>query len=130
MSDHFLLSCTYNNKKITVPQQFLITRKSKLLTKHTLNEYFSCITFLQEIFSETDPNIIAETLINELSLIIECIAPSRKVQCSKSYTPWINKEFIRESRKGSLRIEIRNISRHLVTIRRKQTVNYQKKSGE
>ena len=98
MSDHFLLSCTYNNKKITVPQQFLVTRNSKLLTKHTLNEYFSCNTFIQEIFSETDPNIIAETLITELSLIIECIAPSKKVQCSKSYAPWITKEFIRESK--------------------------------
>ena len=53
---------------------------------------------LQEIFSETDPNIIAETLINELSLIIECIAPSKKVQCSKNYAPWINQEFIRESK--------------------------------
>ena len=26
------------------------------------------------------------------------MAPSRKVQCSKNYAPWINKEFIRESK--------------------------------
>ena len=33
MSDHFVLSCTYHHKKINLPQQFLITRNSKLLTK-------------------------------------------------------------------------------------------------
>ena len=96
MSDHFLLSCTYNNKKICIPQQFMITRNSKLLTRHNLNEYFSHNQFLQEIFAETDPNIIAETLLNELSIIIECISPSKKIQCSKNYAPWINEEFIRE----------------------------------
>ena len=96
MSDHFILSCTYNNKKINFPQQFIITRNSRLLTKHNLNQYFSHNEFLQGIFSETDPNIIAETLLNELSIIIECIAPSKKIQCSNSYAPWINDEFLRE----------------------------------
>ena len=98
MSDHYLLSCTYNNKKINIPQQFLVTRNSNLLTRQSLNDYFSCNPYLQEIFSETDPNKIAETLLNELSIIIECIAPSRKVQCSKKYAPWINQNFIRESK--------------------------------
>merc|ERR1712101_64271 len=85
-------------KKICIPQQFMITRNSKLLTRHNLNEYFSNNHFLQEIFSETDPNIIAEILLNELSIIIECIAPSKKIQCSKNYAPWINQDFIRESK--------------------------------
>ena len=98
MSDHYLLSCTYINKKISIPQQFLVTRNSKLLMRHNLNEYFSYNPYLQEIFSETDPNKIAETLLNELSIIIECIAPSKKVQCTKKYAPWINQEFIRESK--------------------------------
>ena len=76
----------------------MITRNSKLLTRHNLNEYFSHNHILQDIFSETDPNIIAETLLNELSIIIECIAPSKKIQCSKNYAPWINDDFIRESK--------------------------------
>merc|ERR1712240_272533 len=41
MSDHFILSCTYNHKKINLPQQFMITRNSKLLTRYNLNQYFS-----------------------------------------------------------------------------------------
>ena len=63
-----------------------------------MNQYFSHNEFLQGIFSETDPNIIAEKLLNELSIIIECIAPSKKIQCSNSYAPWINDEFLRESK--------------------------------
>ena len=90
------MSCTYNNKEIKFPQQFIITRNSKLLSKYNLNQYFSHNQFLQGIFSETDPNVIAETLVNELSIIIECIAPSKKIQCSNSYAPWINDDFLRE----------------------------------
>ena len=40
MSDHVMLSCTYNNRHITKKQQFKIIMNNKLLTKHTLNEYF------------------------------------------------------------------------------------------
>ena len=76
----------------------MITRNSKLLTKFNLNQYFLHNQVLQCIFSETDPNIIAETLLNELSIIIECIAPSKKIQCSNSYAPWIKDEFLRESK--------------------------------
>ena len=36
--------------------------------------------------------------MNELSIIIECIAPSKKIQCTKSYAPWINGDFLRESK--------------------------------
>ena len=79
MSDHYLLSCTYNNKKITVPQQFLVTRNSKLLTKHTLNQYFSNNEALNTIFNYTDTEIISILLINETSLIINCIAPAKKI---------------------------------------------------
>merc|ERR1712240_666541 len=98
MSDHFILSCTYNHKKIDLPQQFMISRNSKLLTKYNLNQYFSNNDVLQGIFSETDPNIIAETLLNELSIIIECISPSKKIQCNSTYAPWIKEEFLRESK--------------------------------
>ena len=76
----------------------MITRNSKLLTRYNLNQYFSHNEVLQGIFSETDPNIIAETLLNKLSIIIECIAPSKKIQCKNTYVPWINDDFQRESK--------------------------------
>ena len=103
MSDHYILSCTYNNSKINHPQQFKITRNFRLLTKYKLNQYFSNNEALQGIFSEQDPNIIAETLVNEISMIIECIAPSKKIRCKNSYAPWVNEDFLRESKiKGNL----------------------------
>ena len=98
MSDHAMLSCTYNNKNIKKSQQFRIVRDSKLLTKHNLNEYLANNEVISTVFNYTDPNSIAEILINELSLIIECIAPSKKVQCSNNYAPWISQDFINESK--------------------------------
>ena len=65
----------------------------KLLTKERLQLYFNNNTALNTVFSYSDPNIIANIIINELSRIIELISPSKKVQCSKSYAPWIDKNF-------------------------------------
>ena len=47
-------------------------------------------------FSHTDPNQIAEILIGELTVIIELIAPSKRVQCKSTYVPWLNYEYILE----------------------------------
>ena len=76
----------------------MITRNNKLLTKYNLSQYFLNNDVLNSIFSETDPNFIAETLINELSIIIECIAPSKKIQCNSTYAPWIKEDFLREAK--------------------------------
>ena len=85
MSDHIMTSCSYNNKKIRATQQFRTIRDYKLLTKHTLNEYFSHNDTLNTIFNYTDPEIVANVLINEITLIINCIAPPKKIQCSNNY---------------------------------------------
>ena len=42
--------------------------------------------------------IIANILINEISIIINCIAPAKKVQCNTKYAPWINDDFIIQSK--------------------------------
>ena len=42
--------------------------------------------------------MIAETLINELSIIVETIAPSKLVQCKKNYAPWLEENFFEQSR--------------------------------
>ena len=98
MSDHVMISCTYNNKHITKTQQFRIIRNHKLLMKHNLNQYLSHNDIINTIFNYTDPNVITEILVNEISLMIECIAPSQKVQCSHNYTPWITEEYRSKSK--------------------------------
>ena len=45
------------------------------------------------IFSETDPNKIANVIISEICNIIEFLALSKKIQCNKSYCPWIDNDF-------------------------------------
>ena len=78
MSDHIMISCSYNNKKIKSTQQFRTIRDYKLLTKDILNEYFSHNDTLNTIFNYTDPELVANILINEITRIINCIAPLRK----------------------------------------------------
>ena len=73
-------------------------RNLRLLTKNKLNHYFSQNEMLNSIFNHTDPDIIAEIIIRELSIIIECIAPSKLVQCDSKHAPWIDQNFKNESK--------------------------------
>ena len=98
LSDHIMVSGVYNNKKIAKGSQFRITRDAKLLTKHNLNEYFSCNEYLNMIFQQTDPDIIAKILTRELTVIIESITPSKRIQCSNKYAPWIDSNFIKQAK--------------------------------
>ena len=108
LSDHAMISCTYSHQSIKIPQQFKIIRNNKLLTKHSLNQYFDHNHELNRIFNETDPDAIAEILINELSLIIETISPSKKIQCSNSFCPWLDDEYRIEA---SIRDNLHTIAR-------------------
>ena len=90
MSDHALLSCYYNHKDIVIPQQFKVLHNTKLLNRLSLQQYFINNTHIDTIFNETAPDITANTIINEVSLMIECIAMSKKIQCKNNYVPWID----------------------------------------
>ena len=87
LSVHALLSWNYNSKDIHIPQQFKSIRNYRLLTKDKLQSMISNNNILNSIFSETDPNIIANSLISELTNIIEILSPSKKVQCKKKFAP-------------------------------------------
>jgi len=67
-------------------------RNTKLSTKHKLNEYFALNCKLNEICNFTNPDLIAETMVNEISNIIKIIAPDKIIQCTKKYSPWITSE--------------------------------------
>ena len=100
MSDHIMISCTFNNKKINIPQKFHILRNFKLLTKHALNENFKHNDIIITVVNYTDPNAIANIIFNEITIIINCIAPPMKVQCTNKYTPWTDKNFIEQAKLG------------------------------
>ena len=88
-----MLSCIYSHHKISIPQQFKTIRNSKLLTKHALNPYFENNSEINKLFHESDPNVIANILINELSIIIESISPSKQIQCKNNHCPWLTDEY-------------------------------------
>ena len=62
-----------------------------MLTSHALKNYIDHNQNLNSIFNYEDPEIIANILITELNLIINCIAPKRRVQLTKRFAPYINK---------------------------------------
>merc|ERR1712240_483855 len=55
-------------------------------------QYLNHNTEINSIYGSCDPDYIAELLISELSIIIESISPSKHVQCSSNYVPWITAE--------------------------------------
>ena len=56
---------------------------------------------LNSIFSISDPEIIAETIHNELNFIINDLAPASIRQMSKSQAPWLNNEIRNEIRQNN-----------------------------
>ena len=64
----------------------------QLLNRDTLKICFEQNTYINEIFKWEDPNIIAEILFSELNVIINAIAPKKRIQLIKKHTPFINIE--------------------------------------
>ena len=109
MSDHTFISAIYSEKSINIPQNMIKFRDNKLITKHLLSEYIANNQPLNDLFSYTDPDSIANTLVSELSNIIDIIAPPKIIQAKKKYAPWLDKNF-------KIQSEIKNLA-HLKALR-------------
>ena len=53
---------------------------------------------LDIIFNYSNPDTIANILINEISLIINCIIPAKRIQCYNKFALWIDEEYIHQSK--------------------------------
>ena len=53
--------------------------------------------YIKSVLESNDSDFIAETLINELSIMVETLAPAKLIQCEKKYAPWIDHEYIHEA---------------------------------
>ena len=93
ISDHSIISFSYNSKYFKIPQLFKILRDNSKITCQKLTELFNKNLILPTILQSNDPNFIAETIVNELSIMVEILAPSKLIQCSKKFAPWLNNEF-------------------------------------
>ena len=92
MSDHSLIKFNYNTKFNNLKPKFMYRRDKHLLTTHTLTQYIDHNDRLNEIFSLDDPDQIANILLSELNLIINCIAPKKRIQVKTKFAPFIDKE--------------------------------------
>ena len=84
ISDHLILTAIYNNKEIVVPQLYTTIRNNKLLTRERLQQLWDSIDIIKSTLYSADPKYISQCIINELSIIIETISPSKLIQCEKS----------------------------------------------
>ena len=98
MSDHCIINFTYRTKNINIKPKFAFQRDKYLLTSHELGSYVDHNFELNTIFHSHDPNIIAETIIRELNLIVNIIAPKKRVQLRNNFAPYINKGLMGEIR--------------------------------
>lgn len=92
ISDHKLVTFTYNNKKLSLNALYKVTRDYSLLKKDTLLHYFNINKKINDIFSSDDPNLIADIIISQLDTIINSIAPAKRIQCVKKHTKWYTPE--------------------------------------
>ena len=94
-SDHSILLLNYNTKNNNIRQQYGWKRDKHLLTKHNLTQYFQHNTQLNTISNLTDANEIANIIHFEMDVIINSIAPKRRIQLRKNYSPYVNKDLKR-----------------------------------
>ena len=87
ISDHSILTCTYNSKFLKIPQLVKIIRDNSKISSKKLVQLFNNNKILPHILESNDSNYIAETLVNELSIMVETLAPSKLIQCNKKLAP-------------------------------------------
>ena len=93
-SDHTLLKAIYKTKGTFSTPKFILKSNQNLLTKEKLSKCFFQSEHIQHIFNFDDPDLIAETLQFELNIIIDAIAPQKKVQTKNDYCPYLSKDTV------------------------------------
>ena len=91
-SDHSILTTQYNTRNTTTQPTHISVRPRHLLTQHSLEQHIQHSLPLQQLFQSHDANTVADTLMYELNLIINTIAPARTIQATKHYTPYIDSD--------------------------------------
>ena len=88
LSDHKIVTCIYNNKKLNLSTTYTTKRDYSLITTDSLLHYLNMTNNIDQVFNTDNPNTIAEIIINEVNLCIETIAPSKRIQCTKKHCKW------------------------------------------
>ena len=98
-SDHALLKFNYSCTDLIPHQNTKIIRNWKNCTKTKLLKCLEESTIMNTLFHYTDPNLISTILQNELSNIVNCLAPPKTINYETNYAPYLNKN-LREKQKS------------------------------
>ena len=79
LSDHAMIKTIRNSKMITNQPKYSSTRKWSNITPELLAQHITNNTHLNTITDQQNPNIIARTLIGELTGIINTLAPKKNI---------------------------------------------------
>ena len=82
-SEHMGVMCRININQLIINPQFRKIRCRKNLNSSILMPLIENNQKLQSIFSTSNPDFIADTLTNEIDIIVESVAPSKLVQIQK-----------------------------------------------
>ena len=66
LSDHKIITCSYNNKKLNLSTSYKTKRDFSLITTESLLHYLNTTNNIDQVFNTNDPNKIADILINEV----------------------------------------------------------------
>jgi hypothetical protein len=89
MSDHKLLKVTRFSKSFKQAPRFVKKRTFKNFNDELFKERVGGCG-LEQILSSTDVNVAAELLTSKLSIILDEMAPVRKIQTRANYAPWLS----------------------------------------
>ena len=84
--------CNYSTKVGNILRRLIFTRDKSLLTKYNLQQYLNNNTYINDLFKWEDPNLVSEILLNELHIIINAIAPKKRIQVKNDYCPFLTKD--------------------------------------
>ena len=82
-SEHQGVSYTLKVNSLTVNVQFAKVRKNNILTSANLMPLVEANERLQSVFSVSDPELIAEILIDKMDKIVNSVAPFKVVQLDR-----------------------------------------------
>ena len=91
-----MLRFKFMTKAQTTKPRFKNIRNMNLLNKNTLNLHVEQSHELNEVFSMTDPNSIANTLQDELTLIINTIAPQKRIQVKNIHSNFLTPDIVKK----------------------------------
>ena len=109
LSDHKIITCIYNNKKLNLSTTYTLRRDFSLITTDSLLYYINMTNNIDTVFSTDNTNMIAETIINEIDTCINTISPSKLIQCTKKHCKWYTPELTKLAQHKN---RVHNIAKH------------------